>query len=372
MASHHFSIRPLAGAVLLAGVAWASPARAQVTAAKGYTPPDDTPSIKVGATLFMDYTIQDEPKVTDAAGNDVTKSSFNVGRTYINVTGQINHIISFRITPDITKVTGSNSYVYRLKYAFVQFGLDDWMTKGSWVRFGQQQTPYIDYAEGLYRYRFQGPTFPDREGYLTSSDLGASFHYNIQDGYGDIHTGIYNGEGYGNVSDPNNEKTFQIRGTFRPLPKGDANLRGLGLTGFYQSDKYVKGADRNRGIFEVYFQHKYLNALWSYLSTTDQTLPTATKRDGKGWWTYVNPKYPIASKPGASIEVLYRHDQLEPDTSLADQKSKRDIFGIAYWFPHQGNVNTALMFDVDNTTFSHFAPGKDTQRNISIHGQVNF
>ena len=49
----------------------AAPARAQVTPAAGYTPPDDTPSIKVGVTLFTDYTYQVTPEVTDADGNAV-------------------------------------------------------------------------------------------------------------------------------------------------------------------------------------------------------------------------------------------------------------------------------------------------------------
>src|SRR5205823_692138 len=34
----------------------AAAASAQVTPAAGYTPPDDTPSIRVGATLFANYT----------------------------------------------------------------------------------------------------------------------------------------------------------------------------------------------------------------------------------------------------------------------------------------------------------------------------
>ena len=39
-----------------------------------------------------------------------------------------------------------------------------------------QQTPFIDYTEGIYRYRFQGTIFTEREGYMTSSDFGVSFH----------------------------------------------------------------------------------------------------------------------------------------------------------------------------------------------------
>jgi hypothetical protein len=119
------------GAVVLAlTVCVATPASAQVTPAAGYTPPDDTPSIRVGAVIYLDYTWQTQPKVTDADGNQVSLNSFNVARAYINVTGQISHLIAFRITPDIVRESGSTSaafgsYVYRLKYAYGQFNLDD-------------------------------------------------------------------------------------------------------------------------------------------------------------------------------------------------------------------------------------------------------
>ena len=36
-------------------------ASAQVTPAAGYTPPDDTPKVNVGITIFGDYTFQDSP-----------------------------------------------------------------------------------------------------------------------------------------------------------------------------------------------------------------------------------------------------------------------------------------------------------------------
>src|SRR3954470_94817 len=111
------------------------PCAVQVTPAAGFTPPDDTPSVKVGATLFADYTVVDNPKIKDADGNEVTANAFNVGRAYINVTGNISHLVAFRITPDITRETGvgsslNGSYTFRLKYAYAQFNLDDWINKG--------------------------------------------------------------------------------------------------------------------------------------------------------------------------------------------------------------------------------------------------
>src|SRR4051794_35555766 len=95
--------------VLIAALAPALPCAAQVTPAAGYTPPDDTPSIKVGATIFADYTVVERPKIKDADGNEVTSNAFNVGRSYINITGNISHLVSFRVTPDIARESGTGS-----------------------------------------------------------------------------------------------------------------------------------------------------------------------------------------------------------------------------------------------------------------------
>src|SRR5678816_4426956 len=183
---------------------------AQVTPAAGYTPPDDTPAIRLGMTLFPTYTFQTEPDITDAAGNTVNRNAFDVARAYINVTGQISHLVAFRITPDIARestllgllpgnTVPNDSLVFRIKYAYGQFNLDDWLPRGSWVRLGIQQTPWVDFEEGIYRYRFQGTVFAERiplPTTVTSADAGVSFHYNLPSDYGDVHVGVYNGENY--------------------------------------------------------------------------------------------------------------------------------------------------------------------------------
>ena len=53
----------------LLGIGFGSPAAAQVTPAARMPPPDDTPSVRVGGTLFLDYTKTLEPETVDADGN---------------------------------------------------------------------------------------------------------------------------------------------------------------------------------------------------------------------------------------------------------------------------------------------------------------
>src|SRR5260221_7285885 len=81
-------------------VAMSRPASAQVTPAAGYTPPDDTQSVRVGAVLFYDWTTTKSPKSTDADGHLFTPSAFNVSRAYLNITGNISNDVAFPITPD--------------------------------------------------------------------------------------------------------------------------------------------------------------------------------------------------------------------------------------------------------------------------------
>jgi hypothetical protein len=350
---------------------FALPSAAQVTPAAGYTPPDDTPAIRVGATIFADYTVQTKPKITDVDGNEVSLSQFNVQRAYINVTGQINHIVQFRITPDIARETtpGSallGSYTYRLKYAYAQFNLDDWMARGTWTRFGMQQTPWVDFMETVYRYRFQGTIFEDREGFLSSSDFGASFRYNFPGNYGDVHTGFYNGDNY-NRLEPNDQKAWMTRATFRPL-RQNSLFRGLRLTGFYDHDAYVKDGERRRGIAAVTFEHPHLNAAFDYLWASDQQRSAAPKVDARGWSAWVTPRQ---RGDNIGFEGLLRYDRLEPNKN-DDSVRGRVIVGAAYWFPKQGTVTTVLLFNIENVTNDDFTPVRPDERRYSLHMLVNF
>ena len=354
---------------LLIALAVALPCSAQSTPPQPPAPPKpDTPSIRLGATLFADYTVTTEPEATDADGNEINPNAFNVGRAYLNVTGSLSRRIAFRITPDITRESGTGSSLtgsltFRLKYAYAQFNLDEWTTRGSWVRLGMQQTPWIDFMETVYRYRFQGTVFEDREGFLSSSDIGASGRYNFPGDYGDLHGGIYNGETY-TRTEVNDQKGFMVRATARPMP-GHSVFHGLRVTGFYDHDAYVKDAERRRAIAAVTFEHRLLNASFDYLAATDQPRAGAAEVDARGFSVWATPRSTIG------WEGLFRYDRLEPDTSL-DAIKTRTLVGVAYWFPLQGSVTTTLLFDVEQVDYDRFAPARPTERRFALHALVNF
>jgi hypothetical protein len=359
----------LAAAPLASAQTTPPPAPPVQTQPPGSPGSDDTPSIRLGATIYADYTYQDSPAVTDTDGNSVHVSQFNIGRSYINVTGNISHIVAFRITPDIVRsdTAGalSGNLVFRIKYAYAQFNLDEWLGRGTWTRFGIQQTPWVDFQEGIYRYRFQGTVFSERDGFLSSSDAGASFHYNLPSNAVEVHVGVYNGENY-NRAEVNGQKAFEVRGSVRPFTSGAPVLRGLRVHVFYDGDSYVKNAERRRTIGSVTFEHKYVNAGYEYLNAKDQTSATKPSIEGKGYSVWATPKSP------QGWEALLRYDHLTPNDVFTPQVRNRTIAGVAYWFPHQGNVATALLVDYDGQTFDNFTPALPKQTRIALHGLINF
>ena len=342
--------------------------RAQVTPAEGYTPPDDTPTIKIGTVIFTDYTYTDEPTTIDAAGNQVKPKGFNVTRAYINVTGNISHLFSFRITPDITRETGAGSSLsgsldYRLKYAYGQFNMDQWLGKGAWLRLGDIPTPYLDFIDGVYRYRFQGPTVTDREGFLVSADFGLAGHYNFPKNFGDVMFGVYNGEGY-TRAEANNQQAYQLRATVRPLPLGGL-FSGLRLTAFVDNDAPVDGGKRDRLVGALTFEHKYVNAAVEWLDAEDRLLPTATGIESNGYSVWVTPRTSFG------LEGLLRFDSLEPDKTL-DGKKERKLAGVAYWFPGQTTpITAALMLDMEKVDYDDVLTRPDEKR-YALHALFQY
>jgi len=365
----------------LVGVA--GTARAQVTPAAGYVPPDDTQTIKLGAVIYADYTYTKAPQSKDADGNTFSPSAFNVSRSYINITGNISHRVAFRVTPDITRNTDAGSaltgnLVFRIKYAYVQFNMDDWTGdwKGTWVRGGVQQTPYIDFMEGIYRYRFQGTIFEERDaigGNLTSSDAGLSFHTGLPNNHGEIHAGLYNGEGY-TKAEVSDQKAFQIRATIRPLARSSSlAVRGLRVTAFYDADHYLRNADRKRFVANATFEHRWFTAAFDYLKGKDQTSVNAAEVESQGWSAWVTPFF---KEKGNGPEALFRIDRFKPNvTTLETQERQRVIAGVAYWFPHPGGASTAaILLDFEQLKFDRFpsTPANATQQRIAVHGLVSF
>jgi hypothetical protein len=127
-------------------------------------------------------------------------------------------------------------------------------------------------------------------------------------------------------------------------------------------------AERKRLLGSVTFEHTYLNAGLDYLDAKDQTSakPGTPNVEGRGYSIWATPRSPMG------LELLLRYDHMTPNTALDAQVRNRTIIGVAYWFPRQGNVSSALMVDYDGQTFDNFTPAPPSQKRYFLHGVVNF
>jgi len=360
-----FAILILAGAGLLAAP---GPAAAQAEQ------PQARPSVRVGGTIFYDYTFTNAPKSTDADGNEYKGSAFDVRRAYINITGSMSPLISFRITPDIRRETSATSSLsgslnFRVKYAYVQFNLDEWMPSGSRVRLGIHQTPYIESQEGVYRYRFQGTIFAERDGGLSSSDAGVSFRAALPDRYGTVQVGVYNGEGYSRP-DNNGKVSVQLIGQVRPFAKSEGVVSGLRTTVFYDHGYYVQDAERRRFIANATFEHRRLNAGFDWVVGRDQLRIISPDIDSTGLSFFVTP---FLNEKGKGLEGLLRYDYWTSEAAGVDGSRRRVIIGGAYWFPNTGPAQAALLVDWEQVTRAgSFLSSEQKQQRLAVHGLINF
>ena len=127
-----------------------------------------------------------------------------------------------------------------------------------WVRLGIQQTPVVDFEEAMYRYRFQGTIFADREGFLSSSDFGASFRTPFPRTTATCTLASTTARATrGRGQRPEGVSDSGARCARCP---GPATKRGLRAHGLLRRRHYVKDAERRRFETIVTFEHKYVNA----------------------------------------------------------------------------------------------------------------
>jgi hypothetical protein len=337
----------------------------QATAAPA--PAAAAPSIRVGVTIFADYTVNETPKVTDANGDQVTLSGFNLTRSYINVIGNVTSRVGFRLTPDIVRSSDpgsglNGSLIFRVKFAYAQLRAGN----ETLIRLGLQPTPFLDGQDSVYRYRFQGTQFAEREAGLPSSDAGLTVLAPLPKGYGDVHVGLYNGEGF-SKAEVNNMKALVMRATFRPMPTHEV-ARGLRLVGYYHIDSYAKDLPRTRAVASAMFEHRRLNAGLDYVRRVDQPTPAAAEVTGQGLSFFVTPFF---QEKGRGVEGFFRFDTFDPDVDLPG-KRHRLITGVAYWFPRPGPAIAAVLAHIEQVRMSDLTPMRTTERRFTLNVLINY
>lgn len=282
------------------------------------------PQASVTGVIYTQYQYSDAPIAA--------KSTFDMTRAYVNVLGRFANGITTRVTSDILPNAAGNQFL-RLKYAYAA-----WTPARSSLTYklGMIHTPYIDFEETLWDYRMQGTIAVDRNGAMTSADIGFGVDGRWKNDQVNAQFAIVNGEGYSNGTG-DFRKDVQGRVSVRVKPTNDnSRVGGLRVTGYAGIGKATGGADRNRYLGLVSYRTQQYTVAGEYVARTDGAVD-GTIISAFGVYRLTNSK----------VAVIARVDIVDPNTNVANNKVTRLIGGASY----QLSPNVRMLADLDRQSF---------------------
>ena len=292
------------------------------------------PSVTIGGVGYAQFAYF--PADTAKGANN-----FDVTRAYLNVIGRFAHGVTVRITPDIYRTP--DGLTYRLKYGFVTWTPDS--TGPLTFKLGMLNTPYVEWEEQLWDYRMQGTIALDRNGYLSSSDLGFLVDGNWGAEKVTMSAGIINGENY-NRPLGDKGKDLAARVSVRLLSSDDAGRQGgLRLTGYGQTGRPTGGGTRQRLVGVLSYKSKLLTlaGVGAVARDSAPTTPVTPERKGRVLSGFGVLRVP----PSHRLQFIGRVDSIDPDTDADDDRQTRFIVGIGF----QLTPNLRLLADLDTVNY---------------------
>jgi hypothetical protein len=192
--------------------------------------------IELGAVVYLNATFASGTSFTadttkgisnsTANNNKGLASGFHFSRTYLTLKKYMDNGDHFRLTLDqMLNDVGGNSCNQTAGapagncHEAAPFGLSGFggtgrnntfikyvyyervFVPGLQLRIGMHQTPWVEYEEGRWTYRYLFPIMVDQQNFQTSSDLGISLMGKVWNGKLEYHISFAEGEGYQNTPD---------------------------------------------------------------------------------------------------------------------------------------------------------------------------
>ena len=148
---------------------------------------EGTPSVKIFSNFNYDLTSEE---------NETAFKEFEIKRSYLGYSYQINDNFSTKITFDVGSNSGGSSYTAFLKIASLKWKASDKLT----LNLGMVGAKNFKFMEKTWGRRYIEKSAQDKYKWANSADAGVTADYKISDNLA-IDAQILNGEGYKKVQD---------------------------------------------------------------------------------------------------------------------------------------------------------------------------
>lgn len=282
----------------------------------------------------------------DTQGPKDDFNEFNIDRIYVGLNWKVGEKARLRYTLEggDLREAGKENFEVTTKHFYLE--VKDVLYRSSYLRLGQADLPWVPYEEALWGYRFQGTVFPDRSGYLTSTDLGMVLGGEIPKGRGSWQFALVNGEGW-KKKEIGKHKDVHLRLTVNP-PASAGFWKNFFVAGFFSTGTYdgvsSGPTSRHRRIAQMgYKAAGRITFVGEYLWASDPSSemksrhPSLASRagqesEGRGYSLFGVLNFSALSPESAAArwEFILRLDHLDPDHKIARNGLERWIGGISY------------------------------------------
>ncbi len=145
-------------------------------------------------------------------------NQFSLDRSYMTLKSKLTDYTSVNITADLRSTSGYGGYDIILKYGYASVIMPFYQPLSFTI--GLQRTRYPDFVDNaIWGRRYMERNVGDRVGFLTTSDLGATFDHQIgtMGNMGSLGLSIWNGTSYSSVTDNNKNKDFNLYAALKPF-----------------------------------------------------------------------------------------------------------------------------------------------------------
>ena len=348
-----------------------------------------TDTVQVGGRIFLGWSWN----LTEGMDN---ANTFDLTRAYLFAKVKLADHVKARLTldapareplvtvsgdPAVTKVTsGAGRFDVVLKHAYLE--VDQLWLEGLSLKLGMHDTPWLSYEEAQSQYRFASAMFADREGYMSSTDLGLMLGYELPSKLFAAQVSLVNGETWQKPEVTGSaHKDVITRLTFVPL-RADAGTLSLSLVGSVGEYDKADNRLRLRLIGQLAWEAKNYRIAAEFMRTADRASALTSRQaslarsngvaTGQGISAYAwldTAAFNVAD----GLRFFFRFDMLDPDTEIDKNSHTRELFGVGYRL----NDNFQFMVDGEWTQFDADAGATVgskpvTEKRVSLHTDISF